>query len=205
WGPEKRHGTTALPKKQKHRYLTVGRSKQAKLVSAGSAATPFGVPMRGAEQRRLSGGSRLALSEPQASLASRPDCRVAQGTGQRPAPTLGSPFLWLLSFGEAKESTPALKAENSRQTIHPLPARRSLTPNKRHQPHKKTQQQTLQYIARCEFCFYNAKNQLGVNTGSRTDPQRAKVVLLNRQNRMKTNLGDKPWPNRPTHCLTLLT
>ena len=68
-------------------------------------------PLRGAEQRRNAGGFRLALSEPQASLASRPAFRVAQGTGRSPAPTQGSPFLWLLSFGEAKESTPARKAE----------------------------------------------------------------------------------------------
>jgi len=38
-------------------------------------------PLRGAEQRRGAGGFRLALSEPQASLASRPAHRVAQGTG----------------------------------------------------------------------------------------------------------------------------
>jgi hypothetical protein len=38
-------------------------------------------PLRGAEQRRNAGGSRLALSEPQASLVSRPAFRVAQGTG----------------------------------------------------------------------------------------------------------------------------
>ena len=68
-------------------------------------------PLRGAEQRRNAGGFRLALSEPQASLASRPAFRVAQGTGRSPAPTQGSPFLWLLSFGEAKESTPASRAE----------------------------------------------------------------------------------------------
>jgi hypothetical protein len=78
----------------------------------GRAKTPFGAPLRGAEQRRLAGGLRLALSEPQASLARRPACRVAQGTGQRPAPTWGSPFLWLLSFGEAKESMPAPQARN---------------------------------------------------------------------------------------------
>ena len=72
----------------------------------------FRVPMRGAEQRRRAGGSRFALSEPQASLANRPACRVAQGTGRSPAPTQGSPFLWLLSFGEAKESTPAPQARN---------------------------------------------------------------------------------------------
>ncbi len=38
-------------------------------------------PLRGAEQRRVVGGRRLALFEPQASLASRPTSRVAQGTG----------------------------------------------------------------------------------------------------------------------------
>jgi hypothetical protein len=37
--------------------------------------------------------------------------RVAQGSRQRRPRSLGSPFLWLLSFGEAKESTPARKAE----------------------------------------------------------------------------------------------
>jgi len=78
----------------------------------------FWAPLRGAEQRRNAGGSRLALSEPQASLASRPAFRVAQGTGHRPAPTQGSPFLWLLSFGEAKESTPARKAEPHATSSH---------------------------------------------------------------------------------------
>jgi len=65
-------------------------------------------PLRGAEQRRAAGGGRLALSEPKASLASRPADRVAQGTrvaGTDP----GSPFLCLLSFGEAKESKPPRK------------------------------------------------------------------------------------------------
>jgi len=38
-------------------------------------------PLRGAEQRRIGGGRRLALSEPQASFANRPPSRVAQGTG----------------------------------------------------------------------------------------------------------------------------
>jgi len=38
--------------------------------------------------------------------------RVAQGSRQRRPRSLGSPFLWLLSFGEAKESTPARKAES---------------------------------------------------------------------------------------------
>ncbi|TXI72355.1 MAG: hypothetical protein E6Q42_14505 [Dechloromonas sp.] len=60
------------------------------------------------------------LSRIAASLASRPACRVAQGTGQSPASTRRSPFLWLLSFGEAKESTPAGKAERSGR-ISPKP------------------------------------------------------------------------------------
>ena len=38
-------------------------------------------------------------------------CRVVQGTRRSRAQNLGSPFLWLLSFGEAKESTSARKAE----------------------------------------------------------------------------------------------
>jgi len=42
--------------------------------------------------------------------------RVAQGSRQRRPRSLGSPFLWLLSFGEAKESTPARKAEPQRKT-----------------------------------------------------------------------------------------
>ena len=71
----------------------------------------FSAPLRGAEQRRKAGGLWLALFEPQASLASHPALRVAQGAGQRPAPTQGSPFLCLLSFGEAKESNAASKAE----------------------------------------------------------------------------------------------
>jgi len=79
--------------------------------STASNLLVFPGPLRGAEQRRNAGGSRLALSEPQASLASRPAFRVAQGTRQRRAPTQGWPFLWLLSFGHTKESTPANKAE----------------------------------------------------------------------------------------------
>jgi hypothetical protein len=69
-------------------------------------------PLRGAEQRRNVGGSRRALFEGRRpELRSRPTFRVAQGTGQRPAPTQGWPFLWLLSFGHTKESTLANKAK----------------------------------------------------------------------------------------------
>ena len=90
--------------------------KKPKTTYPSSTTDTLPGPLSGAEQRRRAGGFWLALFEPQASLASHPARRVAQGTGQRPAPNQGSPFLWLLSFGEAKESTPARQAENSRQS-----------------------------------------------------------------------------------------
>ncbi len=88
-----------------------------------SATSGLPGPLRGAEQRRNAGGRRLALSEPQASLASRPAFRVAQGIRRSRTPTQGSPFLCLLSFGEAKESE--------------TPARRNPKPNKAAQPRAK--------------------------------------------------------------------
>jgi hypothetical protein len=75
----------------------------------------FGVPMWSAEQRRRAGSSRRGLSEGRSpEFRSRPALRVAQGSRQRRPRSLGSPFLWLLSFGEAKESTPAPQARNPR-------------------------------------------------------------------------------------------
>jgi hypothetical protein len=103
-------GVSALP--AEHFFDCCGRPEK-KLKNETHCFSPdaFPGPLRGAEQRRNAGGSRLALSEPQASLASRPAFRVAQGIRRSRTPTQGSPFLWLLSFGEAKESTPARKAE----------------------------------------------------------------------------------------------
>ena len=76
-------------------------------------ATLVGVPMWSAEQRRGAGGSRRGLFEPRSGeFRSRPDPRAAQGSRRSRPRNLGSPFLWLLSFGEAKESTPAGKAEH---------------------------------------------------------------------------------------------
>jgi len=40
--------------------------------ASGCARSVFGVPLRGAEQRRRSGGSRLALSEPRSGEFSQP-------------------------------------------------------------------------------------------------------------------------------------
>ena len=87
----------------------------------GTLSAPDGLPgpLRGAEQRRGVGGLRLALFEPQASLASRPTSRVAQGTGVAGTDP-GSPFLCLLSFGEAKESKTPRKGGNPRQTKSPM-------------------------------------------------------------------------------------
>ena len=76
------------------------------------------VPLRGAEQRRRTGGRRLALSEPQAS-SGKPPGAPSSARNPEGAPTLGSPFLWLLSFGEAKESTPASKAEPPANSAEP--------------------------------------------------------------------------------------
>ncbi len=77
----------------------------------------FPGPLRGAEQRRNAGGSRRALFEGRSpELRSRPAFRVAQGTRQSRAPTQGWLFLWLLSFGHTKESTPAAKAETGAST-----------------------------------------------------------------------------------------
>ena len=61
----------------------------------------FRVPLRGAEQRRRAGGFRLAVFEPQASLASRPVCRVAQGTGVAGA-DLGVAFSLATFFWRSK-------------------------------------------------------------------------------------------------------
>jgi hypothetical protein len=79
----------------------------------GKAVQPrrFWAPLRGAEQRRRAGGCRLALSEPQAS-SGKPPGTTSSARNPAGALTQGSPFLWLLSFGEAKESTPASRAES---------------------------------------------------------------------------------------------
>ncbi len=57
----------------------------------------------------------LCLSRIAASLASRPASRVAQGSRRSRPQSLGCPFLWLLSFGQAKESMPAPQRGKQRQ------------------------------------------------------------------------------------------
>jgi hypothetical protein len=82
-------------------------------------ASGFSFPSCSAEQRREAGGIRRALSEGRSpELRSRPASRVAQGSRRSRPRNAGSPFLWLLSFGEAKESTSARQARNP---AHPQP------------------------------------------------------------------------------------
>ena len=110
-GPQRRPRSSVLPQKPgfhgqpektaKNEICHSGTQAQARIVSPG--------PLRGAEQRRKAGGLRRGLFEGQSpEFRSRPAFRVAQGTGAAGTDP-GSPFLCLLSFGEAKESKPPRK------------------------------------------------------------------------------------------------
>ena len=99
------------------------RPKKGKNQISCSLSAPGGLPgpLRGAEQRRVVGGLRLALSEPKASLASRPTARVAQGTrvaGTDP----GSPSSLATFFlATQEESMPARQARKTAdQKAHKL-------------------------------------------------------------------------------------
>ncbi len=105
-GPQRRPRSTVVHQKAsfhgqpenttKNEICHSGTQAQARIVSPG--------PLRGAEQRRKAGGFRRGLSEGRSpEFRSRPAFRVAQGTGNAGTDP-GSPFLCLLSFGEAKES-----------------------------------------------------------------------------------------------------
>ncbi|MBS1145645.1 MAG: hypothetical protein H6R14_3051, partial [Proteobacteria bacterium] len=99
--------------------------------AVGKSATPSGPPWKALSNAGGPGGVGLPCLSRRRVLASRPALRVAQGTGQSPAPTPGSPFLWLLSFGEAKESTPA------RQARKPAFQKRTPTGKQRKPAHQK--------------------------------------------------------------------
>jgi hypothetical protein len=95
--------------------VTVDPKKCPKLKSPSSATDGLPGPLGGAEQRRNAGGSRRGLFEGQRpEFRSRPAFRVAQGTGAAGTDP-GSPFLCLLSFGEAKESKTPRKGGTQRQ------------------------------------------------------------------------------------------
>ena len=108
WGPKSVSAPPIAPKKS---TSTVNPKKGQKTENP-SASDVFPGPLRGAEQRREAGGSRRGLSEGRRpEFRSRPVFRVAQGTPEGGTDP-GSPFLCLLSFGEAKESKARLKREN---------------------------------------------------------------------------------------------
>ena len=100
-------------------------------------------PLKGAEQRRGVGGLRLALSEPQASLASRPAHRVAQGTGAAGTDPGVAFFLATFSWRSKKKyarpqgGTPSLFTDphpSAQQPFQPLPDKES----PQHLPDNKT-------------------------------------------------------------------
>ena len=107
-GLENHPGSTGVP----HFCLFAWSTAAAYFPGCRLSQNVFWVPMWSAEQRRWAGGGRRGLSEGRRlEFRSRPARRVAQGSRRSRPRNLGSPFLWLLSFGEAKESTPARKAE----------------------------------------------------------------------------------------------
>ena len=109
-----------LGKTAKNEICYSATQAQVRVVSPG--------PLRGAEQRRKAGGSRRGLFEGRSpEFRSRPAFRVAQGTGAAGTDP-GSPFLCLLSFGEAKESKTPLKGGTHSQTRNPwIPASAGMT------------------------------------------------------------------------------
>ena len=116
--PERRRGTTALPAAvdpEKRPFLPVDRN-----TPSGSSG-----PLRGAEQRRVVGGFRLALFEPQASLASRPACRVAQGTGLARRRPRGGLFFGYFLLATQKKVCPPARRKTAHQENRPRVGRGS--------------------------------------------------------------------------------
>src|SRR5208283_3949703 len=77
-----------------------GRTGSGKVHGQGS----LGSPCASAEERRADGGSRRGLSERPQGASSAAVRLIEYRREARRAGAPGSPFLWLLSFGEAKES-----------------------------------------------------------------------------------------------------
>jgi hypothetical protein len=133
----KREGENLSPSRQNspsfkqpmdsRRHVNNGATVSNRTVSPG--------PLRGAEQRRGAGGLRLALSEPQASLASRPAHRVAQGTGVAgtdPGVAFSlATFFWRSKRKYARASSAENTAKRSEQTPIPTPT----LPLKGREPH----------------------------------------------------------------------
>ena len=130
-GPQKRPRSTVTREKADF-HGQPGKKPKNEIHRLSVDALPG--PLRGAEQRRKAGGLRRGLFEGQSpEFRSRPAFRVAQGTGAAGTDP-GSPFLCLLSFGEAKESKTPHKGgtpcqlhrnANSRKSLEIRPAARS--------------------------------------------------------------------------------
>jgi len=119
----RRHCPKLRQQMDSHQPINNGATVSAWIVSPG--------PLKGAEQRRWAGGLRLALSEPQASLASRPAHRVAQGTGvagTEPGVAFSlATFFWRSKRKYARASSAETTPQRSRieQKRIPTPSHRS--------------------------------------------------------------------------------
>ena len=126
WGPGEtsRHNHSAPPIAccGKHRKTAIfARRPQLHLRFTG--------PLERRRATQAGAGKGRALSEPRSGeLRSPRASRVAQGTGRSPAPTQGCLFLWLLSFWQQKESTPARQARKTAVEKSPAPARQAQEP-----------------------------------------------------------------------------
>jgi hypothetical protein len=96
-------------------------------------------PLRRAEQRSGRRRKKRSCLSPQGEFCASRLSRAAQGSPEG-AEEPGSPFLCLLSFGEAKESECAVGRTSRRSTPHDkqlrLTARRSATSNAKHREYK---------------------------------------------------------------------
>ena len=94
--------------------LENAKNQNYRLVTGG-----FSGPLDGAEQRRNAGGSLLALFEPQASLASSPVFRVAQGTGAA-GTDLGVAFSLATFFWRSKRKY--ARPQGGKQCLNRIPS-----------------------------------------------------------------------------------
>jgi len=82
--------------------------------ASGCARSVFGVPLRGAEQRRRSGGSRLALSEPRSGEFSQPPGPASSARDRaQPGADLGVAFFLATFSWPPRKSTPARQARKT--------------------------------------------------------------------------------------------
>ena len=114
-GPEKRLGTTALPKIGLLR--STPKKGQKPNPDFASAPTVFPGPLGGAEQRRAVGGRRLALSEPRSGEFSQPPNDPSSAGNPRSGHRLRVAFSLLTFFWRSKRKyARASGAENSAQS-----------------------------------------------------------------------------------------